>query len=71
MGLMRDRRRPDPDAVIDAELAETTGGDVSDTAALPVRRASAVPEATAIRTLAPRGEGEIAVRTVAVATAGG
>jgi hypothetical protein len=53
--------------VIDAEATEV----VEEPNASPIRRASAVPEATDTHALNKRSDREIAVRNVAVATAGG
>lgn len=53
--------------VIDAEATEV----VEAPSAAPIRRASAVPEAGDPQVLAKRSDREIAVRNVAVATAGG
>ncbi|MFY9487986.1 MAG: hypothetical protein WAP35_04725 [Solirubrobacterales bacterium] len=67
MGLKKGKNQPDADGVIDAELADT--GEAAPN--LPVPRAAALPEATEIRAIAAKKDGEIAVRSVAVATAGG
>lgn len=53
--------------VIDAEATEV----VEEPSAAPIPRAAAVPEAGDPKVLAKRSEREIAVRNVAVATAGG
>jgi hypothetical protein len=53
--------------VIDAEATEVTEAPSN----TPIRRAAAVPEATDTHAVAKRSDREIAVRNVAVATAGG
>lgn len=53
--------------VIDAEATEVAEAPSNS----PIRRASAVPEATDPHAVSKRSEREIAVRNVAVATAGG
>lgn len=70
MGLKRNKQADDAEIVIDAELAEeievtTEPG----TNAIP--RSAAVPEASEIHAVAKKSDREIAVRNVAVATAGG
>ena len=55
------------EVVIDAEASEV----VDEVSNAPIHRASAVPEATETHAVARRSEREIAVRNVAVATAGG
>lgn len=80
MGLLRNRTADseviedaqpvDDEIVIDAEVAE----DAEITAApgrSPIRRSAAVPEAAEIKAVAKRSDREMAVRSVAVATAGG
>jgi hypothetical protein len=71
MAFRRDRGDDADELVIDAEIAEIPAdtGDGS-SAALPATR-SVLPEATEIRALEARREADAAVRTVAVATAGG
>jgi hypothetical protein len=53
--------------VIDAEATEV----IEEPSNSPIRRASAVPEATDTHAVSKRSDREIAVRNVAVATAGG
>jgi hypothetical protein len=53
--------------VIDAEATEVVEGPSES----PIRRATAVPEASNTQAVSKRTEREIAVRNVAVATAGG
>src|SRR5262245_26337392 len=53
--------------VIDAEATEV----VEEASQAPIRRSAAVPEATDTHALNKRSDREIAVRNVAVATAGG
>src|SRR4051794_23819422 len=53
--------------VIDAEATEVTEAPSN----APIRRATAVPEATDTHAVSKRSDREIAVRNVAVATAGG
>jgi hypothetical protein len=53
--------------VIDAEATEV----VDENDAAPIRRASAVPEASQIHAVEKKSDRELAVRSVAVATAGG
>lgn len=57
----------DAEIVIDAEVADPTGP----SAPHPVPRSSALPEAREIRAVEARRESEVAIRNVAVATAGG
>ena len=66
------RKKTDVEAeiVIDAQIEEQTG-DEDASANLPIQRSAAVPEASKVRALATKNEREIAVRQVAVATAGG
>lgn len=59
----------DGEIIIDAELAETTGDQAA--APLPVPRNKALPEASELRAIEARRDGDIAIRNVAVATAGG
>jgi len=54
--------------VIDAELADPVE---QDSEVLPVPRNTALPEARELRALEARRESDVAVRNVAVATAGG
>lgn len=63
------RKKDTGDVVIDAQIEETT--EVSEQETMPVPRAAAVPEASNVRALATKNERELAVRQVAVATAGG
>lgn len=71
MALRRDKTDENGELVIDAEVAELPEqtGD-GPRAILPARRGS-LPEATQLRAIEARKEADIAVRNVAVATAGG
>lgn len=72
MAFRRDKQRDasleGEEIVIDAELAEPVEQNVE---VLPVPRSAALPEAREVRALEARRESDVAVRNVAVATAGG
>ena len=65
------RKKTDADAeiVIDAQVDGEVATSESDN--MPVPRSAAVPEASDVHALATKSDRELAVRSVAVATAGG
>src|SRR3954468_6047847 len=67
MAFGRKKTDHEGEIVIDADVEERSG--VSDN--MPVPRSAAVPEASGVHALATKNERELAVRSVAVATAGG
>lgn len=74
MAFRRDKQREAPaegdgaELVIDAELADPAEPTAD---ILPVPRSAALPEAREVRALDARRESDLAMRNVAVATAGG
>ncbi len=60
-------RGDDAPEIIDAEVVD----DADDDSNAPIRRAAAVPEASEIHAVTKKSDRELAVRNVAVATAGG
>ncbi|MGH2906188.1 MAG: hypothetical protein ACRDKI_05400 [Solirubrobacterales bacterium] len=63
------RKKDSEEVVIDAQIEESATAGEPET--MPVPRSAAVPEASGVRALATKNERELAVRQVAVATAGG
>ena len=62
------------DGVIDAQIDNDATADAPDAGlskSLPVPRSASVPEASEVHALATKSDRELAVRSVAVATAGG
>ena len=67
MAFKRNKKADNGEIVIDAEVEESasTGGN------MPVRRDASVPQASDVRAVASKHDKDLAVRSVAVATAGG
>jgi hypothetical protein len=69
MAFGRKKSGAEGEIMIDAQIEESAAAAGPEN--MPVPRSSAVPEASDVRALATKNERELAVRSVAVATAGG
>ena len=69
MAFGRKKTDSQGEIVIDAQIDDASAAGAPDN--MPVPRSAAVPEATQVHAVATKNERELAVRSVAVATAGG